>query len=254
MPSAATPSTSSSSTNVGAIAGGVIGGLAGVGAVCFILCGALAGKAPSGKLEPVGRAASDPAVEIVTQTPGSGPTAWSSAHGTENAPFHPAASHRGSQGDEGASGRPLTDAERQQIAEAARRETAVDKGASKLFEAPYELKTGKPVEAARGLVSRMSVVSSDYFQLISKETDGILEEVSRFASGSNDPAVQEVKELLHYILYERASEKEYPNGIRDKGRPAVDLVYFITHSKAQRAGLKQPEVVALRLYTTAAYR
>ena len=148
----------------------------------------------------------------------------------------------------------LKDSERRQIVEAARSEIAVDKVASKLFEEPYQLKTGKPVEAARGLISRMNIDTAEFYRLIAKETEGIVEEVRTFAQESQESAVREVQELLNYILYERSSEKEYPNGIRDKGRVGKDLVYFITHAKAQKAGLKQPEVVALRLYTTAAYR
>jgi hypothetical protein len=131
---------------------------------------------------------------------------------------------------------------------------AVDKSASKLCEDPYELKSGVSMEAARGLVSRMNVSLSEFWNLVSKETDGILEEVTNFAKESADPAAQEVLELLRYILYEKSSEKEYPNGVRDKGRAGKDLLYFVTHTKAQQAELKQPEVVALRLYTTAAFR
>lgn len=150
--------------------------------------------------------------------------------------------------------KPLTDVQRQQLIEAARTTQAVNHGKSKLCEDPYELKTGRPVEAARGLVNRMNVNMSEFYQLMSKETDGIIEEVTNFAKEFEDPAAKEVLELLQYILYEKTSEKEYPNGTRDKGRVGKDLIYFITHTKAQQAQLKQPEVVALRLYTTAAFR
>jgi hypothetical protein len=152
------------------------------------------------------------------------------------------------------SDKPLSDVQRQQLIEAARSTKAVDTTASKLCEAPYELKTGKPVEAAWGLVNRMNVSTFKFYQLVSEETDGILEEVTNFAKESADPAAQEVLELLHYILYETSSEKEYSNGLRDKGRAGKDLVDFITHSKAKQAQLREPEVVALRLYTTTAFR
>jgi hypothetical protein len=150
--------------------------------------------------------------------------------------------------------KPLTDVQRQQLIEAARTTEAVNHVESKLCENPYELKTGRPVEAARGLVNRLNVNMSEFYQLMSKETDGIIEEVTNFAKEFEDPAAKEVLELLQYILYEKTSEKEYPNGTRDKGRVGKDLIYFITHTKAQQAQLKQPEVVALRLYTTAAFR
>ena len=52
----------------------------------------------------------------------------------------------------------------------------------------------------------------------------------------------EVKELLKYILHEPASEKEYPNGIRDKGRAGEKLEHFLNHPKAKKASLTEAEV------------
>ena len=49
-------------------------------------------------------------------------------------------------------------------------------------------------------------------------------------------------ELLDYILNQKTSEKEYPNGTRDKGRGAVKLSWFLTHKKAQEARLSEAEV------------
>ena len=137
--------------------------------------------------------------------------------------------------------------------------SVVDKAAaeSKLFEKVYELKTGLPEVAAEGLIARMNVDEQEYYQLISKQDKGILEEVEAlegFAEGSTDPAKKEVLELLNYILNEETSEKEYRNGIRDQGRKGKKLIYFLMHQTAQKAMLTVAEVVALRLYTTAAYR
>ena len=144
---------------------------------------------------------------------------------------------------------------------------------SKLCEAPYKLKTGKPADAASGLEYRMNV-SGKFHNLIAKKVEGIQEEVNQllrsYISGHSqccawmasdvlpDPAydvdvVKEVAALLRYILYEPASEKEYPNGTRDKGRGPVRLEYFLKHEKAIEAKLETEEVVALRLYTTCAY-
>ena len=151
----------------------------------------------------------------------------------------------------------LTEEEKRQIRLAALSATSVvDKAAaeSKLFEKVYELKTGLPEVAAEGLIARMNVDEQEYYQLISKQEKGILEEVERFAEGSTDPAKKEVLELLNYILNEETSEKEYPNGIRDQGRKGKKLIYFLMHQTAQKAMLTVAEVVALRLYTTAAYR
>ena len=125
---------------------------------------------------------------------------------------------------------------------------------SKLFEKPYVLKTGRPVEAARGLENRMNVMQEHLAEQAAKGVEGIQMEVDRFVGDSTDPEVKEVGELLRYIRFENTSEKEYPNGIRDKGRGSQPPEYFLMHPKAQQACLIEAEVVALRLYTTMAYK
>jgi hypothetical protein len=138
---------------------------------------------------------------------------------------------------------PLSKEEKDEIRKAALAETSVVKQDSKLCEAPYELKTGRPVEAARGLEHRLDVDGARLHHLIGMGVDGIVEEVTSFANSEGSGAEEkEVLELLNYILYEKAKEKEYLNGIRDKGREGVDLAYFETHDMAQEARLKPPEV------------
>lgn len=120
-------------------------------------------------------------------------------------------------------------------------------------EEAYELKSGSPVDATRGLDQWMCVDNDVYFSRISKGVEGMLSEVQEFVS-KGDPAAKEVAELLHYILYEKTSEKQYPNGVRDKGRGNVDLTHFLSHKNAHIAQLTAAEVVALRLYTTPAFK
>jgi len=84
--------------------------------------------------------------------------------------------------------------------------------------------------------------------------EGIQEEVDYFADSSVDPAAQEVKKLLHYIRFEKTSEREYPNGIRDKGRGRMELSDFMGNKKVKEATLTEAEVVSIRLYTTIAYQ
>ena len=148
----------------------------------------------------------------------------------------------------------LTADEEQLMRTAVITETAVSMNATRLFEDIYDLKTGKPVEAARGLIDRMQITvnASEYHHLVGLGADGIEEEVKQFASKSVEGV--EVNELLHYIRYERTSEKMYPNGIRDKGRTGMRFIDFLMHKKAQEARLTEAEVLALRLYTTAAYK
>mmetsp|Transcript_17093 Transcript_17093/g.41162 ORF Transcript_17093/g.41162 Transcript_17093/m.41162 type:complete len:536 (-) Transcript_17093:134-1741(-) len=67
--------------------------------------------------------------------------------------------------------------------------------------------------------------------------------------------VLEVEELLDYILNQGSSPKWYENGIRDEGRDeGTRLEDFVNDPSAKRAGLSKGEVMALRLYTTSAYR
>lgn len=64
----------------------------------------------------------------------------------------------------------------------------------------------------------------------------------------------DVENWLDYILNQPASEKKCFNGIRDEGRASVTLDYFITHPKAVEAHLEPAHVVALRFYTTHAFK
>jgi hypothetical protein len=66
--------------------------------------------------------------------------------------------------------------------------------------------------------------------------------------------IEEVSELFDYILYEIASEKEYPNGIRDRNNVGKTLDDFLQHPIAIKARLNRADVAALRLYTTAVYK
>lgn len=65
---------------------------------------------------------------------------------------------------------------------------------------------------------------------------------------------KEASDLVQYVLHEQTSEKEYANGIRDKGRAEEFLDDFVKHPFAVLAGLNKAEVAALRLYTTAIYQ
>ena len=146
----------------------------------------------------------------------------------------------------------LTDEERVSLLEAAQHETPVQ-AVTRFSEDEYVLTTGKPIDATRGIEGWMCVDHEQFHVRLSKGVQGMEEEVEDFAKRDPDNG-KEIKELLHYIVHERTSEKQYPNGVRDKGRGSVGLSYFLTHPYAHLAQLLPAEVVALRLYTTAAYR
>ena len=75
----------------------------------------------------------------------------------------------------------------------------------------------------------------------------------------NDPSwwfdrnSDEVLEHWNYVVHETSSEKQYPNGIRDEGRPPTNLEDFMTMPQAIKAKLSRAQVIALRLYTTLIY-
>jgi len=144
---------------------------------------------------------------------------------------------------------------------------SVDASVLGKFDEVCTLKTGRPAEAASGLEALMCVdhgkPKEAFYDLVQKGVKGIEEEVaelvakSRNDSSKSEKYVQdaiEVGELLDYILNHEVSEKVYDNGIRDQGRPSgTRLKDFTSHKKAVLAGLKEEEVVAMRLYTTVAY-
>ena len=125
------------------------------------------------------------------------------------------------------------------------------------------LKAGPAIAAAKGLEDQMRVHTNlwnttRYYELIGKQVDGIQEEVDMLASQIDDIAkkaeAEEVQELLYYIRFEPASQKEYLNGVRDKGHEGMRLADFQTHKMATDAVLSEAELVAMRLYTTSAYK
>jgi hypothetical protein len=132
-------------------------------------------------------------------------------------------------------------------------------GDTKLCDSVNQLKTGLPADAAEDLKDRMCMQNSiaKYYGRRAKEVEGIQDEVDEFVKDPKrveDSEAQEVGTLLSYIRYEAASEKKYENGIRDKGRHGEKLSDFLQHNNAKDAKLSEAEVVAMRLYTTVAYK
>lgn len=90
----------------------------------------------------------------------------------------------------------------------------------------------------------------EYFGRVARMPDGatalqVVQQVDAETAGN-----------LRYILKEKASEiyVEGPNAVRDKGRGPVDLQHFLGHKNVAAAELAVPHVVALRLYTTTAFK
>ena len=144
--------------------------------------------------------------------------------------------------------------ERSQIISAAQHEKAVEAITSKFFEDEYDLQIGNAALAARGLEDRLQVDHHHFHTRIGKGLDGIEEEVIEFCAKLPESESREILEMFDYVLNQRTSQKEYPNGITDVGRESVRFSYFLTHKEAQDAKLSEAEVFALRLYTTLVYK
>jgi hypothetical protein len=99
----------------------------------------------------------------------------------------------------------------------------------------------------------MRMDKKKFYSRTGKGVDGIEEEAREYAAKSPAEGA-EVAEIVNYVINERASEKEYPNGIRDQGRNGVRPTYFATHPNARDAVLDEGEVHSLRIYTTFAYK
>jgi hypothetical protein len=101
-------------------------------------------------------------------------------------------------------------------------------------------------DEAMGSLEDLLMVDEDYFwqrnrlEAITKEVQELGDEV--------------VSANLNYILYQEATEKEFENGVRDKGRAGERFQNFLDHEFCKKAKLNDAEVLALRLYTTPAFK
>jgi hypothetical protein len=112
---------------------------------------------------------------------------------------------------------------------------------------PRDLVCGEFEHAAKGYFKLLNVPEVEVSRRALEGVAAIEEEVR--ALGDTD-----VSEHLHYILKEPAKEKRCANGVRDKGHEGMVLQDFVEHQHSRTADLDKAEVVALRLYTTPAFR
>ncbi len=110
-----------------------------------------------------------------------------------------------------------------------------------------DLICGEFEQAARGFYKLLHVNESEVYDRARAGVAAIEEEVRALGD-------RNVSEQLNYILRQRASEKMFPNGLRDKGHAGMLLQDFVQHKHAVAAELEEREVVALRLYTTSAFQ
>ena len=111
-----------------------------------------------------------------------------------------------------------------------------------------ELICGALENLTEGLQSFLNVSDQKMSNIRQNPEQAIINEV-------NELGEPEVIELLKYIREEPVSEKQYANGVRDQGRrPGMQLEDFMDHENVKSASLKREHVIALRLYTTLAYK
>ncbi len=110
-----------------------------------------------------------------------------------------------------------------------------------------ELICGEYRHAAQGFQMLLNVSEDDVFDRARAGVAAIEEEVKALGD-------KNVLKQLDYILHRRASVKSFSNGLRDKGHEGMRLQDFVRHEHAVTAKLTEAEVVALRLYTTSAFK
>ena len=122
------------------------------------------------------------------------------------------------------------------------------------------LVSGKPIEAALGINNSLGLSIKELWARLGCGLEEIVREFE--SSGTEDD-----RKCLHYVLHEKAGTNltQWPHSgglIMDvfytpesaDERSGQTLEYFVEHAKAKKAKLILEHVLALRLYTTAAYR
>ena len=114
---------------------------------------------------------------------------------------------------------------------------------------PTALITGQPQDAARGINFYLKAGDAEIYERL---VHGVASVQREFADGGT----AEDLECLEYVLHCAAgsSSKCFANGTRDRGRNGERLRDFVEHSNSRASGLTEAHVLALRLYTSAAFK
>lgn len=120
---------------------------------------------------------------------------------------------------------------------------------SKYLSEPNELIMGQPKDAARGINWYLGIDDERAYEALTHSLESLKREFADFGTAED-------QECLRYVLHEKAgsSAREFANGVRDQGRNGETIQDFVDHPNAARSGLSFAQVVALRLYTTAAFK
>jgi hypothetical protein len=58
---------------------------------------------------------------------------------------------------------------------------------------------------------------------------------------------------FNYVLYETSSEKEYPNGVRDKDRAGKSIDDYLKMPQSKKTKMNKPEATSLRFYSSPSF-
>ena len=132
---------------------------------------------------------------------------------------------------------------------------------SKFSGSENELVIGEPTAAAAGIVKFMKVPADLVHQAISQGDGGVAAMEAEFEqlahTGGGHVASAPALECFRYVLYSKTGDhrEAFQNGVLDEGRPdGLGIDHFVDHRHSKLGGLSKAHVVALRVYTTAAYR
>jgi hypothetical protein len=116
---------------------------------------------------------------------------------------------------------------------------------------PMDFVCGQFAQAAGGVIKLLNV---DEIQLKRSELMGV-KAIEDEVKALGDKDVEKVVACqLDYILHQEATTQKFENGVRDQGHEGMRLDDFVNHPNSKIAGLTVAEVVALRLYTTPAFK
>ena len=118
-----------------------------------------------------------------------------------------------------------------------------------LWDDVQELERGNASNAVRGLAAHMGLSDEEMHTRMGQGLQAIKREWT-------DHGTDEDRECLDYVLHQVAgtSKRVFPNGCRDRDRGPLKFHDFVQHPRSQAAALTDAHVLALRLYTTAAYK
>jgi hypothetical protein len=124
-----------------------------------------------------------------------------------------------------------------------KRKQEVELQASRYNAQVKQLVCGEFEDAANGLIELLQCSEDELYDKVKGGLPAMLAEAGAYGNA-------EVSELYDYVINQPASAKQYPNGVRDEGREGMRLADFMAHEYVKIAKLTEPEVAALRLYTT----